>query len=69
MAKKQESPSDAALVRVRAICYGFPGAEEKLSHGMPSFHVRGKMFVNFVDNHHAAGLLDRCADRGPIVGR
>jgi hypothetical protein len=55
--KKSESPSDAALSRVRAICYGFPGAEEKLSHGMPSFHVRGKMFVNFVDNHHADGRL------------
>ena len=51
------SASDAALERVRAICLGFPGAEEKLSHGAPSFHVRGKMFVNFVDDHHADGRL------------
>ncbi|MGO8994484.1 MAG: MmcQ/YjbR family DNA-binding protein [Polyangiaceae bacterium] len=53
----KESPSDAALSRVRAICYGFPGVEEKLSHGAPSFFVRGKMFLGFVDDHHADGRL------------
>ena len=57
MAKKAVSPSDAALERVRAVCFGFPGAEEKLSHGAPSFHVRGKMYVNFVDDHHGDGRL------------
>jgi len=51
------SASDAALERVRAICMRFPAAEEKLSHGAPSFHVRGKMFLNFVDDHHADGRL------------
>jgi hypothetical protein len=51
------SVEDAALERVRRICMGFPGAEEKLSHGAPSFHVRGKMFVMFVDDHHADGRL------------
>jgi len=51
------SPSDAAYARVRAICLGFPAAEEKLSHGAPSFHVRGKMFLTFVDNHHGDGRL------------
>ncbi|HEX4445520.1 MAG TPA: MmcQ/YjbR family DNA-binding protein, partial [Polyangiaceae bacterium] len=51
------SPADAALERVRTICLGFPGAEEKLSHGAPSFHVKGKMFVTFVDDHHGDGLL------------
>lgn len=54
---KPESVSDQALTRVRAICYRFAGAEEKLSHGAPSFHVRGKMFLSFVDNHHADGRL------------
>lgn len=57
MAKKSESPSDAALARVREVCHAFAGVEEKLSHGMPSFHVRGKMIVNFVDNHHGDGRL------------
>jgi hypothetical protein len=54
---KTASASDAAYLRVREICLGFPAAEEKLSHGAPSFHVRGKMFLNFVDNHHADGRL------------
>ncbi len=52
-----ESAPDAALSRIREVCYRFSGAEEKLSHGAPSFHVRGKMFVTFVDDHHADGRL------------
>jgi hypothetical protein len=56
-ATKTASPSDAAYEHVRQICLGFPAAEEKLSHGAPSFHVRGKMFLNFVDNHHADGRI------------
>jgi hypothetical protein len=44
--------ADVAYERVRAMCLGFPAAEEKLSHGAPSFHVRGKMFLMFVDGHH-----------------
>ncbi len=57
MATAKLSGEDAALERVRRICIGFPGGEEKLSHGAPSFHVRGKMFVMFVDDHHADGRL------------
>ena len=55
--KTDESRADAALERVRGVCMVFPGAEEKLSHGAPSFHVRGKMFLNFVDDHHGDGRL------------
>jgi hypothetical protein len=51
------SPSDAAYDRVRQICLGFPAAEEKLSHGSPAFHVRGKMFLTFVDDHHGDGRI------------
>jgi hypothetical protein len=57
VAKKSVSPADAAYEKVRAICLGFPAAEEKLSHGAPSFHVRGKMFLTFVDNHHGDGRV------------
>lgn len=46
---------DALLARVRAICFDFAGAEEKLSHGAPFFHVRGKGFVIFAGNHHGDG--------------
>jgi hypothetical protein len=51
------SAPDRALDRLRAVCAGFPGAEEKLSHGTPSFHVRGKLFATFVDDHHADGRI------------
>jgi hypothetical protein len=57
MAKRALSPADVAYERVREICLGFPGADEKLSHGAPSFHVRGKMFLTFVDSHHGDGRL------------
>jgi hypothetical protein len=57
MARKVLSPADAAYEHVRRICLGFPAAEEKLSHGAPSFHVRGKMFLTFVDDHHGDGLI------------
>lgn len=56
-ARKIVSAADAALERVRTICLGFPGAEEKLSHGAPSFHVKGRMFLMFVDDHHRDGKL------------
>jgi len=49
--------SDAALERLRAVCFGFAGTEEKISHGAPSFHVRGKMFVTFADDHHGDGRM------------
>jgi len=51
------SPADAALARLNTICLAFPGADCKLSHGAPSFHVRGKMFLMFVDHHHNDGRL------------
>jgi hypothetical protein len=57
MKGKAVSSPDAALDRVRAVCAGFPGAEEKLSHGAPSFHVRGKLFAMFADDHHADGKI------------
>lgn len=44
---------NGALDRVRAICLGLPEATERLSHGSPTFFVRGKKtFVMYLDNHH-----------------
>jgi hypothetical protein len=57
MGKARASPADVAYLQVREICLGFPAAEEKLSHGAPSFHVRGKMFLTFVDDHHGDGRI------------
>jgi hypothetical protein len=42
---------------VRSVCLAFPGAEEKLSHGAPAFHVRGKLFLTFQDDHHGDGRV------------
>lgn len=47
--------ADAALERLRALAFGLPAVEEKLSHGAPSFFVRGKMFATFADDHHGDG--------------
>jgi hypothetical protein len=41
MAAGSHRSPDAALERLRAVCFGFPGTEEKLSHGSPSFFVGG----------------------------
>ena len=42
--------------RLREVCFSFPAVEEKLSHGSPSFFVRGgKQFASFADDHHGDG--------------
>ncbi|HYI11404.1 MAG TPA: MmcQ/YjbR family DNA-binding protein [Thermoanaerobaculia bacterium] len=46
----------AALIdRVRTIALALPDATEKLSHGEPSFFVRGRMFLTMDNNHHGSG--------------
>ena len=41
------------LERLRAICLALPETTERLSHGEPSFFVRGKkQFVMYADHHH-----------------
>ena len=47
-----------ALAAVREACLGLPEVTERLSHGSPSFFVRGTTtFVMFLDNHHDDGRL------------
>jgi hypothetical protein len=43
-----------ALDRLRAICLAFPDVTERLSHGAPTFFIRGRStFVQFwVQGHH-----------------
>ncbi len=43
------------LTRVRQICFDFAGTGEKLSHGAPFFHVRGRGFLMFASDHHGSG--------------
>ncbi len=41
---------------VREISLALPETTERLSHGMPTFFIRGKkVFVNCVDDHHGDG--------------
>ncbi|MGH9800165.1 MAG: MmcQ/YjbR family DNA-binding protein [Blastocatellia bacterium] len=45
------------LERVRSFCLALPEVEEKISHGAPTFFVKKKVFVMFVDNHHNDGRI------------
>ena len=46
----------AALIeRVRGIAMALPGVTEKLSHGEPTFFVRGRVFFNVDNDHHGSG--------------
>jgi hypothetical protein len=41
--------------RVRRICLAMADTTEKLSHGEPTFFVRGKVFAMCSNNHHNDG--------------
>lgn len=46
---------EALLEKLRAICLGLPEVTERLSHGEPTWFVRGKKtFVNMDSHHHGA---------------
>jgi hypothetical protein len=50
--------TDDALTHVRAACLALPEVSERLSHGSPTFFIRGKKtFVMFVDNHHGDDIM------------
>jgi hypothetical protein len=44
------------LERIRGICLALPETTERLSHGAPTFFVRGKKaFVMVLNDHHGDG--------------
>lgn len=43
------------LEQVRALALDLPEAEERVSHGQPTFFVAGKMFAQFRHDHHGDG--------------
>jgi predicted DNA-binding protein (MmcQ/YjbR family) len=52
--KPRERTADVRK-RLRAICLALPDAQEKLSHGEPTwFAGKGKVFAMFDDHHHGA---------------
>ena len=53
----RETSPEALLNKVRSLALALPAAEEKTSHGMPSFTVSGgKMFCYFTRDHHGDGI-------------
>ncbi len=52
---ERTASSADALARLRAICMALPEAQEKISHGEPTwFAGKGKVFAMFDDHHHGA---------------
>ncbi len=53
---------DDQLQRLRDLCLALPETTERLSHGEPTWFVRGKKtFVMFADHHHDDRLAFWCA--------
>ncbi|GAA3581996.1 MmcQ/YjbR family DNA-binding protein [Nonomuraea rosea] len=51
-----------AVERLRELCLALPETTERLSHGEPTWFVRGKKtFVMFADHHHDDRLAFWCA--------
>ncbi len=50
------------IERLRAVCLALPEVTERLSHGEPTWFVRGKTtFVTYADHHHDDRLAFWCA--------
>lgn len=50
------------LPKLRQLCLALPEATERLSHGEPTWFVRGKKtFVTYADHHHDDRLGSWCA--------
>lgn len=53
-----DATAEAMDALVREFCEALPEVQERLSHGAPSYFVRGKkMFVALHDDHHGDGRL------------
>lgn len=53
MARTQRTVSEV----VRDIMASLPETEEFVSHGSPTFRVRGKIFATYTINHHGDGRV------------
>jgi len=50
-------PRTDPLPRVRETCLALPETSERASHGAPTWFVREKTFVTYMDDHHGDGRL------------
>lgn len=54
--------TDGPLPALRRLCLALPQTTERLSHGEPTWFVRGKKtFVSYADHHHDDRLAFWCA--------
>ncbi|NUP25726.1 MAG: MmcQ/YjbR family DNA-binding protein [Nocardia sp.] len=54
--------AETPLTRLRGLCTALPETTERLSHGEPTWFIRGKKtFVVFADHHHDDRLGFWCA--------
>jgi predicted DNA-binding protein (MmcQ/YjbR family) len=57
-AKSSRTRAKGPLARLRAICLALPEANERVSHGEPTwFAGKGKVFAMLDDHHHGAPHL------------
>lgn len=65
-AKRTPIRGKTPLARLRAICLALPEANEKTSHGEPTwFAGKGKVFAMLDDHHHGAPHLSVWLPAGP----
>jgi len=57
MTSRNKFNAEAQIARVRRICMALPGAEEKPSHGEPTWFVNKRVFAMFSNNHHNDGHI------------
>ena len=48
---------DPRLVRLTKLCLSLPEAQRELVSGHARFHVRGKTFAWYLDDHHGDGIV------------
>jgi hypothetical protein len=55
-------PKTDPLEKLRKLCLALPETTERLSHGEPTWFIRGKKtFVNYANHHHDDRLAFWCA--------
>jgi hypothetical protein len=60
---------ESILASLRQICLALPETSERLSHGEPTWFVRGKKtFVMYSDHHHGGPLGFWCAAPAGVQG-
>jgi hypothetical protein len=57
----------AAAEDVRRIALSLPETEEKLAWGMPTFRVRGKIFVSLADDDASIGIKCPIEERAELI--